>query len=240
MPRKSLVRYFRVRRKGPEAALEKAVALRAHDLFPSRQHLLWLGASLEVGAGMPDLLIVACPRWVSELPKMDRGDVRILAFLRSVSRAASSTIAEGTGLDQRAVERRLGALTEASALRLSGRSYRLQSRLRDVLPEIVAVEAKVHDWRGAIAQAARNRVLAHRTYIALPEQVAHRIAAVSDLSTHGVGLLAVRGETVTEFKSSPRRRPLVWSYYYGLVSTIARTGVDSRRGHGIRVGHRRG
>jgi len=54
------VTYFRPRRPGPESAIENAEASRIPQLFPTLKFPSWTAGSLPIGAGMPDLVVVAC------------------------------------------------------------------------------------------------------------------------------------------------------------------------------------
>jgi len=57
---------------------------------------------------------------------------------------------------------------------------------------LYAVEAKLHDWRGAFKQAALNQLAVQRSYIAVPASLGTRLAENErDLFTrHNVGLIA--------------------------------------------------
>jgi hypothetical protein len=72
--------------------------------------------------------------------------------------------------------------------------------------DLVAVEAKLSDWRRAIAQAVLNRLCFDRSYIALwhgaitPEVIA-------EARRFGLGVLGVTAEDVTTVRHAPRARP---------------------------------
>jgi hypothetical protein len=54
---------------------------------------------------------------------------------------------------------------------------------------VIAVEAKLDDWRTALHQAFRNRCFAHRSYVLLPEDTAlraHRFAGEFDRRKVGI------------------------------------------------------
>ncbi len=78
--------------------------------------------------------------------------------------------------------------------------------------EVVAVELKLRDWRGAVRQAIAYQLAADRSYVALPlwrAQDAYRSRHAFE--KEGIGLMAVdpegRVRTVLEAGPSPRRMP---------------------------------
>jgi hypothetical protein len=71
--------------------------------------------------------------------------------------------------------------------------------------EIIAVELKLRDWRGALGQAWRNRVCSHWSYVALPYVVASHIAT-EEFKRYGIGVWAVRGSRIT-VASEPELSP---------------------------------
>ena len=59
-----------------------------------------------------------------------------------------------------------------------------------IASEIIAVEAKVSDWRKGAIQAKRHRWFADRVYLAISAQYEHRVQR-DVLQKHGIGLLSV-------------------------------------------------
>lgn len=215
------VTYFRPRRTGPEAAIEDAVAAKAPELFDTTEGRCWTAGSLPIGAGIPDLAIVTFEPYVVAVSKLSVPDVELLAYLRGVRKARPDTIAKRTGRPMKAVIRILEDMREAQVVYVSGEAFALHESWRNVLPEIVTVEAKVNNWRVALAQAIRNGIFAHRSYIAMPSRVARRIRNEIGLRHYGVGVLAVDDGQVIEIKKPRRRSPRVWSYYYRLALEVA-------------------
>jgi len=72
-----------------------------------------------------------------------------------------------------------------------GASYSLSRRWRTIIPDIVAVEIKVHNWRRGLGQAARNRIFSHRSYLGLPESVAKRVRKDKLFGTFGIGIIGI-------------------------------------------------
>lgn len=222
------VTYFRTRRAGPETAIEDAVAAKVPELFNTIEGRCWTAGSLTIGAGMPDLAIVTFEPYVAAASKLNVPDVELLAYLRVVGQARPDTIAKRTGRPMKAVIRILEDMREAEIVCVSGKAFALHESWRNVLPEIVTVEAKVNNWRVALCQAIRNSIFAHRSYVAMPSRVARRIDGEIGLRHYGVGVLAVDGDDVIEIKKPRRRSPRVWSYYYRIAVEVAQHSLGDQ------------
>jgi hypothetical protein len=70
---------------------------------------------------------------------------------------------------------------------------------------IIAIEAKLHDWRRALQQAHRNKLFADRVYVALPAQ--HASPALSNLAEFrrsSIGLIVVETSSSHVYFHPPR------------------------------------
>ena len=137
------VTYFRARIDGPELVIEDAVAHSVKKLFQTDSLRLWTGGSIPLGAGHPDLVVVAMKPNIAALAYVEMANVEILAYLRAVGRAGVSKISQRTGLSAKATERSLDSLSEIDAVDSHRGIYAIDPGYRDVLPEIVTIEAKV-------------------------------------------------------------------------------------------------
>ena len=88
------VTYFH--QKGRNKKLENAVVNRIPSLFGMDGPLQWMGGSLAVGAGLPDLLIVSGRDDLRMLATAELCETKILAFLRVVNRATAPDLAAFT------------------------------------------------------------------------------------------------------------------------------------------------
>lgn len=226
------VRYYRPVRLGPESLLDAAVARSIGKVVSQSTFPWWLAGSLPVGAGMPDLLAISWNPRVVALADQDIADASILAYLRAVGCARFETIVSRLGWGEASLAGSLDALVEASVVIRESERFSLDPAWRSILPEVVAVEAKVVDWRKAIAQAARNQLFAHRSFVALPSHVADRAASDSGLCKLGIGVLGVEADgTVSIVREALARRPKVWAYYYQLAHHVARDTHAPRQCH---------
>jgi hypothetical protein len=217
------VTQFRPRRHGPEALIQDVVAGHITELFRPSLHS-WTAASVPLGAGIPDLVVVSYNPRVFAVANIELSDAQILAYLRAVGKARLETIAQRTGRSPKKLSDRLTCLVEASAIETSSDTFALSPAWRQILPEIITIEVKVSNWQRAIQQAARNRIFAHLSFVALPEKIVQRAKSEASLGHLGIGLISVSKAGAAFVIRKPRRtRPTVWTYYYQLASLLAKS-----------------
>jgi hypothetical protein len=216
------VKHYRPLRPGPESILEAAVARAIEQVVSPTCLPKWFAASLPVGAGMPDLLAISWHPRVVAIADPEVADASILAYLRAVGCARFDTIVNRLGRTAISVSDSLNALIEASVIvRDSGR-FSLDPVWRTILPEVVAIEAKVSDWRRAVRQAARNQLFSHRSFVALPCSVASKAVKAGNLGRVGIGVLAVGPDgAVSVIRDAAVQQPKLWAYYYQLAHHVA-------------------
>jgi hypothetical protein len=218
---------FRPVRPGPESIIQDLVAKRISSFITTTDAHIWSAASLPLGAGVPDLVVASYHREVLALANVDIPHSEILAYLRVVGRARPETIAERLRTPEKAVRKRLEALVDARALSVSDDVFILPPLWKNILPEIVTIEVKVSNWQRAIEQAARNRIFAHRSYVALPLRTAERVRIEPLFRQLGLGLIGVaENKTIKVIRKPRRRQPVVWTYYYKVASALARSFVN--------------
>jgi len=221
------VTYFRPQKTGPESIIENTIANQIPNLFTNEPYALWAAGSPPIGAGMPDLVIVSREPRVSILAQVEIPTTQILAYLRVVRRARLDTIIKRVNMPKKNIIRYLNDLIEADVVSETKDKYSLLPIWREILPEIVTIEVKVTNWKRAIEQAARNRIFAHRSYIALPDLVAQRIRSEPVFRQFGIGLLSVsNNQTVSVLRHSSHRKPRVWRYYYEIAFLAAKHCKD--------------
>jgi len=218
-------------RVGPEAILHRAVESKLVLLFHQGKRLVWTASSFAVGAGRPDLLMMTFEPQVVALTKLNTTDKAIITYLRTVGRATLATISERLRLSRRTALRSIASLRKAEIVTFRGDAYLLRPKWRAVIPDIISVEVKVGNWRKGVMQAVRNRIFVHRSFVALPSDVASRVKSDRLFQQFGIGILAVDalGE-VRIVRRARRSIPKVWSYYYGLAAIAADHIGRSKRG----------
>jgi hypothetical protein len=104
-------------------------------------------------------------------------------------------------------------------------NYLATRSIKDIFPvrEIVAVECKVSDWRGALRQAQSNVWFASESYILIPENsTLPSVKEACELS--GIGLLVFTGEEVINMQSA-KKHPIPSSYGSWIVNEWVVTRV---------------
>lgn len=71
---------------------------------------------------------------------------------------------------------------------------------------LVAVEAKLYDWRRALAQAYGHRLAFDRTYVALPERLV-KPHVVEEALSFDIGVICVRDDRCTIVQRAPSLQP---------------------------------
>ena len=213
-------RQFRSLRKGPEATLQLTVQSQLDDLFPPAGKPTWTAGSVPLGAGVPDILRTAFEPEILHLADMDATSIAMVAYLRTVGRARTDTIAARVGGVQR-IDQRIANLIDANIIVANRGLCSLTQRWRSVLPEVMSIEVKVADWRKALSQAARNRIFSNTSYVALPKSVASRIRHEASFTSLGIGLLGIEGDDVIIMRRARRLKPRAWHYYYTIASLAA-------------------
>lgn len=94
------------------------------------------------------------------------------------------------------------------------RSYQPHTR------NLIAVEAKLHDWKSGMCQAMRYQFFCHNTFLAVPEQIVHRVN-IKMLEERGVGLIAVAPDNITIVSEPPVAQPVDMTAYYFLSEKFA-------------------
>lgn len=219
------VNCYRPRRPGPERALEDTLLANISGVLGDAREW-WLGSSLPLGAGLPDLIAVREDGTLRDVDELGRESVEVLAYLRAVGQARLETVVERLRYPHHVAEATVAILAEAGAIELGSGPLGLTPSWREILLEVVAVEVKVSDWRGALSQATRNLIFAHRSFVALPGDLAKRVRTAPEFGLLGVGIISVaENGRVTISRRARRTPPRSWRYYYELAARVATSGT---------------
>ena len=216
------INYFRPRKLGPELAVEDAVVRQIPELFSNNYERSWTAGSVPIGAGLPDLIVASYNPDVLKLSQIESSNSRTLAYLRMNRFADLNSLMNVIKLPRKRANAQIERLLDEKVIFSKSKGFFLCPIWFKILPEIVTIEAKVNDWQKAIVQANRNKIFAHRSFIALPENVAKRIRKEPILNKLGLGLLSVDDDcNVSVLRKGRRSNPFVWNYYYKLAFLIA-------------------
>lgn len=175
----------------------------------------------QMPTGFPDLvavvlreqaLLLNATRWC-----LREEHLRLLHHVYAVRRTTEDQISALLRLKPARLSALLGDLEDSQLVRR--RSQRVSSRaLADIFVarRIIAVEAKIRDWRGALAQAIANTWFASHSYILLPAK-SWRTTVAEHASSHGIGVIIFDGRT-TSVALRARGHPIPASYGSWLVN----------------------
>ena len=93
---------------------------------------------------------------------------------------------------------------------------------------LIAVEAKLVDWKRALHQAYRNTCFAHRSFVLVPQKIALAAAAfVAEFESRRVGLCYIGESNLVVLQDSPSTVPLEPWLAKEAVSQVRRLSVAS-------------
>jgi hypothetical protein len=200
-------------RPGPEALLVERALEMGLPRFSTTEPVLMMEPELEVGR--PDI-VVAYRRderttRCSAGPPLDDIHWKLLHLIYELRWTTTDDLAALTCFTPCVVEQAVDDLSEYDYLRWTRRGVRARALPKVFgLTRIVAIEAKISDWRRAVLQAHRNYWFASDSYVLLPAERCTS-AALEHARSRGVGVLSV-GSSRTRLRQRANRAPLPSSY----------------------------
>lgn len=217
----SNITYVRPRRPGPEQKIENTTVLNMSKLLKSECNLLWIGGSVPLGAGVPDIIAAIFKPQLLNLARTSKPNISILSYLRATGLAKKDTLARKLSLSSSAIGNQLEAYQEIGAIKKTKNAYCMQDSWKNLFSEIVSVEAKVSNWKKAGNQAIRNKLFSHYSYVAFPTKVAYRVKTEGIFKGNGLGILGIEGNAMVLIKNAKKSTSFIWEYYYKLAYYIA-------------------
>jgi hypothetical protein len=93
---------------------------------------------------------------------------------------------------------------------------------------LIAVEAKLEDWKEALHQAYRNTCFAHRSFVLLPKNVALAAGVFrAEFERRGVGLCYIDSANLVILHDSPLSNPLEPWLASQAISQVRRTNANT-------------
>ncbi|MHC4112462.1 MAG: hypothetical protein ACYSWZ_11940 [Planctomycetota bacterium] len=217
----SRITYVRTGRSGPEQNIENTTVLNMAKLLKSHGNLLWIGGSVPLGAGIPDIIAAIFNPQLLNLARASKPNISILSYLRIIGLAKKDTIARKLLLSNGAIKSQLEVYQEIGAVQKINNAYCMHSSWKNLISETVSVEAKVSNWKRAANQAIRNKLFSHYSYVAFPTRVANRVKTENIFKDNGLGILSIEGDTMVLIKNARKSCSFIWEYYYKLAYYIA-------------------
>lgn len=165
----------------------------------------------ELPSGSPDFIALYARDEVSPRAPLLHHHLQVLHQLWVCRGTREDSLSKMLNIGRRRLERILCDLVEAGVIRKRGDFCEARS-LTSIfgVRQIVAVEAKMSDWKTAIQQAQNNLWFASESYVLIPER--RDLSAMIDSAARvGVGLLVYTGQNVRRVTRA-RRYPIPSSY----------------------------
>ncbi|WP_157753750.1 hypothetical protein [Lysobacter capsici] len=178
----------------------------------------------ELPSGVPDILLLRMNTLPFTEVMFSDQELKLLHFVSSRQVVHLSEVSELLRWTKRAIDVGVSSLEAHQFLVLRNSQLRPTKLARLFLArEIIAIEAKVGEWRRALMQARSNQWFASQSYVLLKGQISPSV--VEAASAVGVGVLQFNGGRTKIVVRSERCR-LPGSYASWLVSMWAR--VETR------------
>lgn len=189
---------------GSEKSMIPIITTNGGALMGSYKKLLPI-EEFSAGTGIADVVFCSFdPKAVKKRktrPLTDRRTLEAYLFLLELGDGQTAkNIHTQLGYSQKELEERiLPALYESGLIDVQDGSYTVRASLEtEGLNKVIAVEAKVRDWRSGFRQALRYQEFADESYLAVYEQhVAPCLANKAAFETAGIGLIGVSNEGLT-------------------------------------------
>lgn len=180
--------------------------------------------------GYPDVVVVHWRRsrteaWPAARTELTSDDVKVLHFLNVARWLSRDEFGCRSSPRQRAHS--LDRLAAARVVTVSSRWIRARP-LREIfaVSRIIALEAKISDWRKGLRQAFLNTWFASESFLLLP-QVPERNQVVEEAQRVGVGILGAT-QRLSSPHVAPRRDRLPQSYASWLFNEWAWRGFGTQ------------
>jgi len=167
----------------------------------------------EIESGFPDVVAVywhaaTALRWSSARVKLTEVDIRIAHFLAMIGSTGSETFKP---FFKKNVVPSLERLHAAGIVRATSKKWHLHS-LQDIFAvrRLVAIEAKIDQWRDGLHQAIQNTWFASESYLLLPH-VPRRSDLLDEALRMGVGV-KTRDQKLDSSEGPARRDRIPKSY----------------------------
>lgn len=179
-------------RGGPFRSEEDLIKVFTRVLRKSAPRGWALLREIDAGVGVADLVLVESHQAMqSELRLLRRIPLRLAPLLApDVAGCLTSMEAfiQATGMSRATAHRTVGALVALRLAERAGENLQLRAVRSAPYRHLIAIEAKLRDWRRALTQAYRNRQFSSQSWVVLDAHYAVSDATVEAFSRAQVGL----------------------------------------------------
>lgn len=148
---------------------------------------------VNVGFGIADIVVVEHTPCQYHQQSLTKHDIAIYKLAEKHRYCIVSDIAKTTRLNKQQIDSSLSKLGELGyVVWRDQNTIELAKKYENTIRDVVAVEAKLKDWRRALNQAYRYKWFASRSYVLLDD--AHLKPAIKNLTSFqemGVGLMSL-------------------------------------------------
>lgn len=208
--------------------------LKANRLFEDKNLDYCILTETITESGIPDIIVVSwekdnLPKWNPTRRTLEKNDLKILHFIATK---------RSRGVSYRTIEKKLG-FTEKQILqtirKLEGAELIIRSDnkvvIKDIernffLKNIIAIEAKLKNWKKVVEQATLNMIFSSKSYILIPEHRAKNTNYFDHLSE--LGLITFDGKQVKVTKKA-KSNQLPVSYHSWLINEHIVTKLTNGR-----------
>ncbi len=184
----------RKRTEGPESALVDSFLMSFEEMFGEKGLKFSVFIEPYIDIGFPDIIGVLWDEkstkvWSKERMLINSKDIRILNHLSLQDKLKSELdLHRELGYSEREVDRSITRLNNAGLIIPTRNKYKACPLKKVFAPRrIIAIEAKMSDWKGAFRQARINKWFASESYVLFPGEAARKdILDYSKFSQIGV------------------------------------------------------
>jgi hypothetical protein len=204
---------FRKRRSGPEQDLLDWF-LKLHAVKAREGERLTVFREPRLPSGFPDLVVVVwkesvAAKWGAQRRTILPADLRLLQHLATKGPANIATLKSLFGSN---TERSLGRLESSEMVFCQRHQWRARALSQIfAIRRIVAIEAKVAEWRAALDQAFINTWFTPESYILVPA-VPRGAKLLETALQHGIGVLSKEKPRLVERRLKRPRSYASWLF----------------------------
>ena len=213
---------LRSKTKGKEADFVESF-LKTNNLF-EEEHLNYIVLQETIVEGnVPDILVISWEKkkdvsWKPERNILSKNDIKILHFITTTkSRGGSQrSIINKLGYDDKIVVKTIQKLKEAKLIvKKKTKVFINEFECNFFIKDIVAIEAKLNNWKKAFQQAHLNQNFSSKSYVLIPERKHQKLDSYASHSF--TGLITYDGEKA-KIKKKAKRHELPGSYFSWIIN----------------------